>query len=437
MKVKRILKLPSPKGRSKGIQVDIDIIIAEIEEQTKLAQIHVLNNNEPTIHTMRKMLKIVEDYIIKNERIVYGGTAIETFLKVKNSPLTLIDDPLKIKDYDFYTPNHEIDSITIANLLHESGFKYARRVKALHAGTWRTSAEFSSEFVSDATFVPEEIYSKLPYVKIGLINYIDPQYLKIDLYASVSNPHKNYYRWEKSYKRLIELERLYPISAPFSITEQNQKILLNLPNIKGDIIVGVQAYNAFMGKNKALPINHYTFYSYNPEKDANKAKKKGFHITHHRPYLDIFDEHYELRDNKGKLVAEWYDIGSNCIGMTMKNIADYHWLLRFLYGKYIIDGILKENENDKNLYSYMIKTLQEEYMKNQTLHLRDLKNPFRILQIECVNTDKENEPELIDFKKEFNTPNIEFSPVYKPEKNIIDPSGIKIEYKKNLLGELF
>jgi len=381
-------------GTKTNIHIDSAIIKDIIAAQRNVGAKN-LEIVHPNMELIQKMIKITENYIKENKRIVYGGTAIEAFLEAKG--IKIYHDPAKYLDYDFYTPNNEMDSIAIANLFHDAGFSYSRRVLAIHPNTYRVSAEFTKEFIADATFIPEEAYKTLPKTEINGLLYVDPQFLKIDLYTSVSNSHMNVYRWEKSYKRLIQLEALYPLPEikplkirPSLLIDSKTALIIEkyTKSNKDIIIVGTQAYNLYTTFKQ--PIYVYSFYALDPQKEAKKLQKKlpTCTIANYHAYLDVFPKYTALHNKKGAIIAEWYDIAADCIAITEINkhyTANYHWLLRFLYGKYAL------NANDtylKNYFSFLIKSLMDTernfYVNNETTHKRADANPFKIFQIDCV-----------------------------------------------------
>lgn len=430
--------LRSSKGTSEE-ELDPAVI-----EAIKCAQERTINHNllvvHPNITLIQQMIKITENYIKEHARIVYGGTAIEAYLEAKN--IFFPKEPGKYIDYDFYTPNNERDSIAIANLFQEAGMKYARRVAALHSGTLRVSAEFTKEFIADATFVPESAYNGLQTTKINDILYIGPQFLKIDLYTSVCNPHFNVFRWEKSYKRLLELEKHYPLPEEYTFAPQivptrtwSPKVIKTFTeyaqkNKDTIIIVGEQAYNLYNPK-KPLPITYFAFYAIDPKKEAEKFNKKPYIITKYHKYLDIFPEYYELshKDDPGIPLVRWFDISTDCISVTeigkFKNVSNYHWLLRFFYGLYNI----YYNNNLKFYYSWIIQTLIQEYNQfheeHYLMHKRDTTNPFKIFQIDCISR-----PENVVKTKPGRS-------AYAPDKNKINPDNIETPYENNLLAEKY
>lgn len=438
---------------------DLDpTIVRDIEEAQCDALLKNIETVHPNMESINKMINITADFIKDNKRIVYGGTAIEAYLTAKG--INFEKPPDKYIDYDFYTPNNEQDSIIIANLFQEAGFKYARRVMAIHPSTYRVSAEFTKEFIADCTFVPESVYKLLPKCEINGIYFIDPQFLKIDLYTSVSNPHTNVFRWSKSYKRLTQLEELYPLPPshiPKGIAEIDVKTALVIEKYtkRNDniIICGTQAYNLYLStvndkeikKTGQQPVNYYSFYSLEPEKEAKKLEKKikvvdkNVKIAKYHPFLDIFTNSVKVLDKNDNILAEFYDIHNDCLSITEINgykCVNYHWLLRFLYGKYNLyklDIINKNNKEIINYYLFMIQNLMKAYNfyeNDNILHKRDINNVFRILQIDCVK----NKEFIVSGNKNRNWGEIN----YKPDINKKSDKEIKkivSNYENNLLSE--
>lgn len=397
---------------------DEDIIIKAIEKQISKIEYQNFQTIEPTIKTYCRMLKIVEDYIKINRNIVYGGTAIEKYLKIKNSYLTESKDPNKVIDYDFYSYNNERDSIAIANQLYKAGFKYSRRLQAKHEGTYRVSSEFTKEFVADITFIPKEIYEKLEYSEIEEILYLDPQFLKIDLYESITNPHRNVFRLEKSFNRLQELEKYYPITVHMIPTEQlklNKEIKILQEYSKDMILTGITAFNFYTGNNFN---SIYEFYSLNPMEDAKKLKIKNSSLVEHYQFLYFQNDYIELLVNSIPL-ARWYSFGTDCITIKeidKQKVVNTYWLLRFFYAKNAIDIIYS---NPNNYYPYFISELLK--LKRQNL------------SVDCLSI--ESESDILDFKLDFLNRKKNRN-IYKPEDNIIDPNTVENKYDNNLLSEI-
>lgn len=425
-----------------------------------------LKVNPPTLDELNSMNKVVQEYIKNNGLIVYGGTAIAALLKAKG----ISPDPDKFYDYDFFSPNFIKDSIAIANEFFSKGYKYVRRVNALHPDTVRIGVDFSKEFLADITYIPSKIYSKIPTITINKIKYAHPQFLKIDLYRSVTNPHTNIFRWKKSYLRLTELERQYPITGiRKAVKEPKEKFTPPFPALIGEYIkeasdsgliaIGLIPFNLFRtlveGEDEKKKLSDilgptYDFYSIDPQSAASKlfkflsSKISNIHleIRSYFPYLGILEEKTSLLIN-GAVIVNIYNIGYRCISYKIINnikVASYHHQLEFLYSMYIITAFLSEESDsnrvkEKELYIYAIVKLQEYFEKYNKKHKTigtEANNPFEIFMISCQTQNRED-ANLATFKKTF-MGQIGY-PGYRPEKRLIDPNTIHEIYNNNYLGE--
>ena len=438
----------TPDGESETL-VPLDLLQNQIKKGEELN----LHENVPKLATMRKMNRVVEDYLKKTQRIIYGGTAIDALLKAKGFQ---IRDTEALIDYDFYSPLYEVDTVSIANELNEKGYKYVRRVPAIHPYTFRVGAEFAPEFIADVTYIPSKVYSKLPKIKIGDFNYIDPQFAKIDLYKSVTNPHTNVVRWTKSYKRLIAMENFYPIAksklaaihVPDSLNPKIQETIKRFAKSgKGILVTGSYAYNLYTSLVPGVfnvNVQEYEFYAIDPLAESKRlttalkrAGLKKIDTKEFYDYLEIFPRKTVVYV-QDQPVASFYLIGENCLGVRevdKTRLVNYHVLLMFLYGKYCVDGVIKKDKTMRNLYSWLIQSLMstfDEYNKiHGTLGL-EADNPFRIFQIDCLSYDPE-EARLSAYKRNFY--GIRGAPLYKPEKVRINPDQLNEIYLGNFLGE--
>lgn len=431
------------------------------------AELFRIVNDIPSLKELNKMNKIVEKFLKSKKRIIYGGTAIEALLKVRGYKFK--DRDVKLIDYDFYSPSYIKDSVEIANNLFAAGYKYVRRVNAIHSGTLRIGAEFASEFIADITNVPKSVYTKLPRIKIGEYEYIDPQFIKIDLYNSVTTPNFSVVRWEKSYKRLIALEKEYPLhkiklSRPARLLEDgDDKIckavdssILNFARSRSTdmLAVGDLGFNLFVGSQDKLriKIKKYEFYSQSPLECGKKLLKIiepklkkimiNCELKEKHKYLDIFTESVSIEitsGSKSKTLVNIFDSGISCIAYKIIDelaCATYHYQLRFLYANYNVYGVIGNNADAKKKFIYMIQTLQSEAAK-QKLSPIDPNNLFQIFQTKCVSRDPTEarlgatrmwfHPEIIIEKK--------LLKLYKPEKKYINPEDVKQEYMNDMLGE--
>ena len=340
-----------------------------ISEIIKEGEILAEIENPPTLKVMKELNNIVKEYLEKKELIIYGGTAITTLLNQKEIQ---ISDPDLLIDYDFYSPDYDNDSKEIANIIYKQNYKYVRRINAIHPNTFRIGAEFAKQFIADITYFPPKFFTILQNNshKINNLRYTDPQFLKIDLYLSITRPNVNVFRWEKSYKRLYYLEKYYPLISENKKSSENKKFRKIISEIRKPIIiyVGISAYNIYMKKNKFSEdyIEIYTLDSSEVIKQISKKEPKII-IKEVDNFVDILPKRKEiyLKDKKVIIV---YDIGFDCVSYNKKNgenVSNYHFLLWYLYTFRYIEGIFKNNSIVLNLYTQMIINLQND--SNQIL----------------------------------------------------------------------
>ena len=102
----------------------------------------------------------------------------------------------------------------------------------------------------------------------------------IDLYLSFSNI-TNYWRWEKDYRRITELKRLFPIKEPTDYTAdepspETDSIITEVLNYIGNInesivLTGIAGYNMYPDTDK-LPVHFIDIYHADPGVLAEKLR---------------------------------------------------------------------------------------------------------------------------------------------------------------------
>ncbi len=156
------------------------------------------------------ILKIVENFIIEKKLVCYGGTAINNILPTYAQ---FYDREVEIPDYDFFSPNALNDAIELADIYHAAGYVDVEAKAGVHYGTFKVFVNFIP--IADITVLNEQIYDSLlnDSIKIAGIRYAPPNYLRMGMYLELSRPAGDVSRWEKVYKRLILLNKFYPIKA--------------------------------------------------------------------------------------------------------------------------------------------------------------------------------------------------------------------------------
>ena len=160
-------------------------------------------------------VKIVIDFIIENDCIIYGGTAINYALKLKGS---FIYSDTKRPDFDFYSDNNVNLGYMLADKLIKHNFPRVKAVAAIHASTMKI---FIDDIISvaDISFIPTVIYSKLPTIKYEKFRVIDPIFQRLDLHIALYTPlygkplENINHRCRKDIKRFNLLDQFYPVGS--------------------------------------------------------------------------------------------------------------------------------------------------------------------------------------------------------------------------------
>lgn len=191
-------------------------VLTFITDNKKFKNLHI--NYDPDYDSIIKSIDIVKKFIIRKELIIYGGTAIDYALRLKGDCI-YPDEMLQIPDLDFYSPDSVNDAYELADILYNSGFKEARTIGALYIRAMRVDI-INNNWIADITYVPPEIFNKLPVLKYEGMKIIHPHFQKIDQHISLSLPFMNpsigfdiFNRWCKDVSRYNILSKYYPIES--------------------------------------------------------------------------------------------------------------------------------------------------------------------------------------------------------------------------------
>jgi hypothetical protein len=158
---------------------------------------------------IKKIIKIVEDFIKVKNLICYGGTAINNILPTEDQ---FYNKDVEIPDYDFFTMNAVNDAKELADIYYKAGFTDVEAKSGQHHGTYKVFVNYIP--VADITYLPKGIYSSLKKdaLRVGGILYTPPNYLRMAMYLELSRPAGDTSRWEKVMKRLSLLNKHYPVT---------------------------------------------------------------------------------------------------------------------------------------------------------------------------------------------------------------------------------
>jgi len=173
------------------------------DEAIKIRETEIAQNPE-----LRRALLVVEYFLRKTKRLCYGGMAINAHLPAS---LKFYDFSKTIPDYDFFTPTPEKDVEYLIKLLEHAGFESIVKRFGIHEGTYKIFVNYHG--VADITFMASWLYDKLFKTSIqeDKIHYVDANYLRMSMYLELSRPRGEVERWDKVYKRLLQLNLVKPV----------------------------------------------------------------------------------------------------------------------------------------------------------------------------------------------------------------------------------
>lgn len=159
---------------------------------------------------IRKMIKIVEEFIMANRVMCYGGTAINNLLPDEDK---FYDPETEIPDYDFYSETPQLHAMMLADKFSSHGYKNIEVKPGVHLQTFKVFVDYTG--IADITFLEKPIFEKLWEEDIVFddIHYVTPNFLRLSMYLELSRPRGDVSRWTKVYNRLMLLNKNYPVTC--------------------------------------------------------------------------------------------------------------------------------------------------------------------------------------------------------------------------------
>lgn len=365
---------------------DLDVFndsVKDIIEKVKIAQLDLF---EPKKSEMDKVMHIINKYIKDKNRKVYGGYALNLLLKSKD-PKDAIYNDIEFADIDIYSPEPLRDLINISNILHDKGFKDPMGKEAQHKETY--SIFVNKSLYCDITYVPKNIYNRMPFVDINGFKTIHPHFMMIDFFRMFTDPLTSYWRLEKIMPRFYKLQKHYPflkIKKEISYKKTDDliynKLLGMIKNKKSLIVVGGYAYNKFLEESKL---------------NRNKLNN---------PLLNVVSVDYE---NDGK---EIIDKLKNSEYNNKLNFVEHYPFFQFTSHSVIIyynnNAVMKIQGNNKKCYPYRkIKLNNDDFIQIGSFDLTLMFNMIEAIiyrtnkDIQYMNNYQRMISDMIDMRNKF------------------------------------
>ena len=186
-------------------ECELAILRDAIDESEKVQGRKVATNDD-----VKEIIKILEDFLQARPLICYGGTAINNILPKSDQ---FYNRDVEIPDYDFYSKSALDIAKELADIYADNGYTEVEAKAGMHYGTFKVFVNFIP--IADITHLDEVIFDELleDSIKIAGIRYASPNFLRMNMFLELSRPAGDVSRWEKIYKRLILLNKHYPLDT--------------------------------------------------------------------------------------------------------------------------------------------------------------------------------------------------------------------------------
>ena len=293
---------------------ELEILRTAVDKATEKVGRRTVNSPE-----IKNIIKIVEDFLKKKKCICYGGTAINNILPEQDK---FYNKNIELPDYDFFSSNALIHAKELADLYYKYGYEEVEAKAGIHYGTFKVFVNYIP--VADITQLDSKIFRVIQKesIKVNNIHYCPPNYLRMAMYLELSRPDGDVSRWEKVLKRLILLNKNYPLvglncniqdfmrdfEGDKSLRDKIYDIVKNSIIDQGLIFFGGYAstlYGKYMPnyerKNlEAIP--DFDLLSEEPLTSSTIIKEQlernnieGVKIVKHKPIGEVIPEHYEIK----------------------------------------------------------------------------------------------------------------------------------------------
>ena len=306
--------------------------------------------------SIKNIIEILETFLRTHKVLCYGGTAINNILPEQ---YRFYNKNIEIPDYDFFSPYAMEYARDLANIYYKAGYEEVEAKSGVHSGTYKVFVNFVP--IADITFLEYKLFQNISKqtIKINGINYCPPNFLRMAMYVELSRPMGDVSRWEKVLKRIILLNKNYPLQGILCNTQDFQRkyegtqedqnniyeITRNSFINQGLVFFGGYAstlyskYMPFKERKQISNIPDFDVLSENPEASATILKEqlhyegyKNVKIFKKQPIGEYVDIHYEIIVN------------NDVIAFIYKTIACHSYNLITINGQQIkvatIDTIL-------------------------------------------------------------------------------------------------
>ena len=408
----------------------------------------------------KSIIDIVEKFIIKKKLLCYGGTAINNILPVKDQ---FYDRNIDFPDYDFFSTNALDDAKELADIYFKANFEEVEAKAGLHPGTFKVFVNFKA--VADITQLDNSVFKLLKNEAIikNKIYYAPPNFLRMSMYLELSRPDGDVSRWEKVLKRLILLNKNYPLKGiecnsidfekEFKGPPDKDKIFDSIKKValkEKLVFFGGYSLSLYSKYYKLLKFNNnpdFDLLSNNPGETAKnieiELKKHSIDskIIFHDPIGENIPYHYEIKINNNSVALIYkteacYNYNNIKINNKIYRIATIDTLLSFYLSFYYTKNPLYDKNRILCISEYIFKVQQKNRLSQKGVLKRF--TPFcygkqkDIVQIRREKNYKYNLLKTKKNSKEFEYNFLKYNPNFNEKMHPDKFSYISLKKRKTL-----
>ena len=194
---------------------ELEILRTSIDNASALSGRKIAQSDD-----IRKLISILEHFLRTHKAFCYGGTAINNILPEQ---FRFYNRDIEVPDYDFYSP-YAIEFVKkLADIYYNAGYKEVEAKTGVHKGTYKVFVNFIP--IADITYMEKSLFNNIykECIKVNGISYAPPNLLRMGAYQELSRPMGDVSRWEKVLKRLILLNKNYPLKGTMCSKQDFQR----------------------------------------------------------------------------------------------------------------------------------------------------------------------------------------------------------------------
>lgn len=315
------------------IQAITDALDQIVEEATEIKK----RTLEPTLDECKLVKEVINDYIMKKKRIIYGGTAYNTLI-IQKSKSDAIYKSTDCKDVEFYSPKPIEDIMELADILNEKKFKFVQVRQAMHAETYTLFVNF--EQYCDVSYMPSNIFSNMPAVTINGLMFAHPNWILVDILRQYNDPITSFWRLkDKTFFRANVLLKHYPlelanVSLPKVSTVHDSvksKLFVKLAKLHTLIFIGSIGTQYYLSRSTKTDTSKLEVISTNFTNDVKLingfledilgSKHSDIVINLYKPFFQFRDESVEFVLD-GIVLVRIIGSGHKCVPYNVLHMKD-------------------------------------------------------------------------------------------------------------------